>query len=137
MIGVPAARQLRDAGLAWTPASGDTFVIDADELDEQVFHLSDLTVELYEFDTGPVLGFNGTTEWALDSVSKDQALWLPREDQLRERLGASFSRLERGGDRYAVVLTDGQRTVATDPADAYAQALLLVLPTGGAGTIAG
>lgn len=136
MIEARTARQLRDAGLAWTPASGDAFVIDAHELDDQVFYLSDLTVELYEFDTGPVLGFNGTTEWALDSVAQEQALWVPREDQLRERLGHAFATLERDGDDHAVVLADGHRVAAPSAADAYARALLVVLGAGGAGTIA-
>ena len=39
--------------------------------------------------TGDVIGFNGTTEWALDSIELDHVLWLPREDQLRELMGAT------------------------------------------------
>jgi hypothetical protein len=135
MIGAGTARRLRAAGLAWTPASGDAFVIDAHELDDQVFYLSDLTVELYDFDTGPVLGFNGTTEWALDSVAQEQALWLPREDQLREHLGAAFTRLERDGDDHVVVLADGSHVAAPTAADAYAAGLLLVLTTGDGGKV--
>ncbi|MFC5272404.1 hypothetical protein [Brachybacterium sacelli] len=30
--------------------------------------------------------FNGTTEWALDSVEQHEAIWIPREDQLRTAL---------------------------------------------------
>ena len=115
---------LRDAGVTWHPRNGDAFVIDADELDHQVFYLSDLTVEVQEFMTGPVLGFNGTTEWALDSFSQDQALWLPREDQLRELLGGAFSSLERVGAGFVVYLDDGRSVTASDPVHAYAEAVL-------------
>ncbi|MCU1545842.1 MAG: pilus assembly protein CpaE [Homoserinimonas sp.] len=33
----------------------------------------------------------GTTEWVLDSVAVENRLWLPREDQVRERLGDASS----------------------------------------------
>ena len=83
-----------------------------------------------------MLGFNGTTEWALDSVAMEQALWLPREDQLREQLGAAFTRLERdGAEHVVVVLADGARATAVSPADAYAEAVLQVLALPAAGTI--
>ena len=41
---------------------GDWFRIDRIEADEDVFILSDMTVEAHHYDTGTVLGFNGTTE---------------------------------------------------------------------------
>ena len=97
------------------------------DMDDEVFVLSDMTVELQDFPTGPVIGFNGTTEWALDSLDQSDALWLPAEDQLRERLGASFTRLERTGRTYVVTITiDGEPRLfpASDPAEAYGLALL-------------
>jgi hypothetical protein len=103
VISTSLARQLRDAGLRWKPASGDRFQIDRPELDGDVFTVSDLTIEPHEYSTGTVLGFNGTTEWALDSVAVEDALWLPREDQLRDLLRAAFVRLERDDDSYRVV----------------------------------
>jgi hypothetical protein len=51
-----------------------------------------MTIEPRSYPTGVILAFNGTTEWALDSVAQADALWLPREDQLRELRGA-FRRL--------------------------------------------
>ena len=88
MLTVNLARQLRDdGGLLWSPKAGDRFVIDAELLTGEVFWISDLTVETQSFSDQTLLGFNGTTEWALDSVTLDQALWLPREDQLRELIG--------------------------------------------------
>jgi hypothetical protein len=127
VITVSLAHALRTAGLVWEPASGDRFVVADRDMDDQVFVLSELTIEVQHFPTGPVIGFNGTTEWALDSLDQDDALWLPTEDQLRERLGATFRRLERTPDGYTVVFDDGTgETTSTgaDPAAAYGSALL-------------
>jgi hypothetical protein len=107
VISTSLARRLREAGLRWRPQSGDRFQIDRAEFDSDVFTVSDLTIEAHEYATGTVLGFNGTTEWALDSVALEDALWLPREDQLRDLLRGAFLRLERDGDEYRVVLRGG------------------------------
>ncbi len=129
MISTQLARALRDSGLVWRPTSGDSFRIDRIEADEELFTLSDMTVEAHEFATGTVLGFNGTTEWALDSVALDDALWHPREDQLRELLGAAFVSLERSAEFTVTAVVADERCTfeATDAADAYARALLAVL----------
>lgn len=95
LISEQLAAALRDAGLRWAPAPGDRFVIPKPGLAGSVFTLSEMTIEAHEYPTGTVLGFNGTTEWALDSVAKEEALWLPREDQLRELLGGTFRTLRR------------------------------------------
>jgi hypothetical protein len=141
MIDVDLARRLRDAGLRWRPAPGDRFVverlIDGEDGVGDVFTLSDMTIEAHEHPTGTVLGFNGTTEWALDSVAADDALWLPREDQLRELLGSTFRSLDRivvAGEPLAYRVTVALGTpaatgsdgvhVAADPETAYAHALL-------------
>jgi hypothetical protein len=117
------ALRLRDAGLVWKPAAGDRFTIPDRGLDDDVFVLSHMTIEVHQLPHGPVIGFNGTVEWALDDVAQDEAVWLPREDQLRELLGAGFQRLERIGDRYRVVVGGG--AFEADNAEAaYAQALL-------------
>ncbi len=87
-------------------------------MDEDVFVLSDMTVELHHLPDGDLIGFNGTTEWALDAVEPDDALWLPGESQLRELLGGSFVRLERREDRWHVLLrvSDEEHEVS-DPDD--------------------
>lgn len=127
---------LRDAGLRWSPAAGDRFVIPQPELDGEVFTLSEMTIEAREYPTGTILGFNGTTEWALDSVAKDEALWLPREDQLRELLGSTFVALRRevaaDGTASFVVTTHGGDGVtredrADSAVDAYGQAVLALV----------
>lgn len=131
MISIELARSLRDAGLQWHPVSGDAFRIDTSEFGSDIFTVSEMTVEAHEFDTGTILGFNGTTEWALDSVAIESALWLPREDQLRALLGASFRSLVReDDDRYLVSTSRGgeQSTFeAEGAASAYASALLQLI----------
>ena len=128
MISVELARALADAGVAWHPQPGDRFRIEAELLADMVFTLSDMTIEAHEYDTGTVLGFNGTTEWALDSVALEDALWLPREDQLRALLGRTFRSLsvDEHGFRVDVVRPDGAAWsyTAQTAADAYAVALL-------------
>jgi len=129
MISTELARALRDSGLVWRPRTGDAFRIDVIEADEELFVLSDMTVEAHEFTTGTVIGFNGTTEWALDSVSIDEALWHPHEHQLREALGPAFVSLTVI-EGYAVTATiDGLTSIfsADAAADAYAKALLALL----------
>ena len=130
MISTGLARRLRDAGLRWKPASGDRFQIDRSEFDAEVFTVSELTVEAHEYSTGTVLGFNGTTEWALDSVDVNDALWLPREDQLRDLLRVAFRALTRTDDGYVVTLDlDGttREFVSVSAPEAYGLALLAVL----------
>jgi hypothetical protein len=133
VITVELARALRAAGLQWEPASGDRFVVADRGMDDQVFVLSEMTVEVRSFPTGPVIAFNGTTEWALDSLDQDDALWLPAEHQLRDWLGPSFLRLERATEGFAVVVADGEaetRVTGADPVSAYAQAVLAGLRAG-------
>ena len=130
MIGVEVAHALKEAGLTWKPGSGDRFVIPDRDLDDQVFVLSNMTIEVYNVPEGRVIGFNGTTEWALDDVEIEEALWLPREDQLRELLGGTFRALRRSAAGYDVEMTlldeDLTFTAAT-PDEAYAAALLHLL----------
>lgn len=138
------AEDLRAAGLRWSPRPGDRFVLPGRDMDDEVFVLSDMTVEVHRFPSGEVIGFNGVTEWALDSVEVDEALWLPLEHQLRDLLGGLFVRLEAvrpdgddgtgtDGAGWAVTtrLPDGSTDTytATHPDLAYAGALLAVLRT--------
>jgi len=122
------ARQLKSAGLLWSPTSGDRFVIPVEDLEERVFVLSDVTADVHRFETGDLIGFNGTTEWALDSIERERVVWLPREDQLRVLLGAAFVRLEQVSGGYAVTATAAGgiegRFVDLEPERAYARALL-------------
>ena len=51
------------------------------DMDDEVFVLSNMVVDVHDFPGGRFLGFNGTVEWALDSVQQERALWLPNESQ--------------------------------------------------------
>ena len=130
MIGVHLARQLREAGLVWKPALGDRFAIPDRDLDEEVFVLSNMTIEVHTMPEGQVIGFNGTTEWALDDVEIEETVWLPREDQLRELLGGTFRGLRRDSAGFEVtiaLLGEERRFVGPGADDAYAAALLHLL----------
>lgn len=130
MISTESAVALRDAGLVWHPASGDRFQLDEPEFDADVFTVSEMTIEPRDYPTGSILAFNGTTEWALDSVALEDALWLPREDQLREMLRGAFRSLRRLADTHVVeieVAGDALRFEHPEPADAYARAVLELL----------
>jgi hypothetical protein len=136
------AMTLARRGLAWRPASGDRFFVPDRDLDDEVFVVSGMSIEVSDLPSGTEMRFNGTVEWALDSIAQNEVVWLPREDQMRAALGDRFLRLERlepvtGG--YAVVLagtapgrSDGEpeeiRHVDIDAERAYARALLSVLP---------
>jgi hypothetical protein len=128
VIGIELALELRAAGLPWQPAPGDRFAIPDRGLDEQAFVLSDMIIQLHDLPGGgSVLGFNGTTEWALDDIERDEAVWLPHEHQLRSLLGESFQTLTRSGDGWRVTVLDHPDSFGATPTDAYALAVLRTL----------
>ena len=130
MLSLDLARRLRSAGLSWTPVRGDRFVVPDRDMDDDVFVVSDMVIEMHHSPGGAFMGFNGTTEWAMDSIEQHRVLWLPREDQLRERIGDRLVRLERTASGWDVVTDDGtgeQVASAPDVEDAYGHALLGLL----------
>ncbi|MDQ6658027.1 MAG: pilus assembly protein CpaE [Actinomycetota bacterium] len=144
MITVELARSLLAGGLVWEPAPGDRFVVPDRDMDDEVFVVSQMVVDVHEFPAGRVIGFNGTTEWALDSLELTEVLWLPGETRLREELGDRFGGLRRAGDDWLVTVLPRLRgpddrfdaaadlSQATDHRDpdpecAYALAVLEVL----------
>ena len=130
MISTSLARAVRDSGLVWHPVAGDAFRIDLVEVDDEIFYLSDMTVEAHTLITGTELGFNGTTEWALDSVAIEDALWLPSETQLRVALGPAFVGLIAvgGGVRVSATIDGVPSDFESELAeDAYARALIALL----------
>lgn len=131
MITVDLARQLAAGGVLWEPRPGDRFTIDRPNVVGEVFWISELTIDVHTFYGQPLLGFNGTVEWALDAVTLDAALWLPREDQLRELLGDRFLGLSRQDGKWSVALAQQPQVpvefVNADAECAYAEALLSIL----------
>lgn len=128
MLSIDIALRLKAAGLRWDPVPGDRFVVADRDMDDEIFVVSEMTVEVHRGEHGSVIRFNGTTEWALDSVEQQEALWLPYEHQLRTLLTDRFRSLEAlpGGYVVTAVAAHGivQRHADADPAGAYARALL-------------
>jgi len=116
--------------LDWTPANGDQFFIPKPEIADSVFLVSDMVVELVVREGDSRFHFNGTVEWALDSVESADVVWLPRENQLRELLGNYFLSLDASPGGFVVTVSGPGRAHHTEPAqdagDAYAHALLYV-----------
>lgn len=130
MISHTLAAQLAPL-LTWTPANGDRFYIPRPEITDSIFLVSDMVVELVTQRGESRFHFNGTVEWALDSVESDSVVWLPREDQLRELLADYFLSLDSSAGGFVVTVSGPGRAYHTEPepdaADAYARALLYVL----------
>jgi hypothetical protein len=130
VITVDLARRLASSGVLWEPRPGDRFTIDRPNVVGEVFWISELTIDVHTYHGQPLLGFNGTVEWALDAVTLDAALWLPREDQLRELLGDRFRALRPADGGWGVVLATEQgqdEFVHEDAECAYAQALISIV----------
>jgi hypothetical protein len=117
--------------VSWTPANGDMFFIPRPEIAESVFIVSDMVVELVTSGGESRFHFNGTVEWALDSVESDGVVWLPREDQLRQLLGDYFLSLDSSAGGFVVTVSGPGKAYHTqaerEAADAYAHAALYVL----------
>ena len=133
MLSLDLATRLRSAGLRWKPAPGDRFAIPDRDLDDEVFVLSNMVIDIHQLPEGPTIGFNGTTEWALDDLEQEEAIWMPREDQLRELLGGAFLALSRDRDGYRLEIAIGQEQLAFTSAaaeEAYGEALLDLIRRG-------
>ncbi|WP_395245294.1 pilus assembly protein CpaE [Agromyces sp. MMS24-K17] len=139
MISRELAVILKRAGLAWHPASGDRFQLDLPdhveaEFEADVYTVSEMTIESQRTPTGTILGFNGTTEWALDSLTIADAVWLPREDQLRDLLRGTFRALRRLPDAFEVEVEFGGEALRfehPDASEAYGMALLELIGRAG------
>ena len=128
VIGFELASRLKAAGIEWRPSPGDHFHVPDRDLDETVFVVSDMVVEVMELPSRQrYFAFNGTTEWALDSIEQEEVVWLPREDQLRALLGTGFVQLEGIPGGYAVTVRQAgrdERHVDITAEAAYARAVL-------------
>jgi hypothetical protein len=145
MISLPMARLLKEAGLEWMPKLHDFFAIPERGMDARVFVISDLQANIEKLFGSEVVAFQGASEWALDYLIASEAVWMPREDQLREALIAGMPESE-----LTLIFTQqgchlevktGQLIMAYDAynvEDAYGQALLQILgkPTPGNGATA-
>lgn len=137
MLSIETARKLRAAGLQWVPALHDFFAIPEHGLDDRLFVISDLPVNIAELQGQSVFTFEGAVEWALDYIVTTDAVWLPTEAQLR-RMVESRMPEEAGILLNLTCLAEGYRITiqpagqplhfsATSAEEAYAAALLHLL----------
>ena len=109
------------------PKLHDFFYIPDSDLDEHVFVISELTIDVEESGASATIMFNGAVEWSLDYIMSKEAVWLPTEEQLRELLGDQLSALVRIDDGYRCeVRVDGVSVGFSEESasNAYAAALL-------------
>ena len=138
MISFDMARRLKEAGIAWEPAQGDRFALLDRDLDDRIFVINDMATMIELLHGAPAVTFHGTPEWALDYVHLAEAVWLPEEGQLRQRLHEILAL--QGDPMYDLFYADGEFTCRfewqgeslafrePDACDAYAEALLRLSP---------
>jgi hypothetical protein len=137
MLALSTAQRLRAAGLIWTPALHDFFALPDRGLDDRVFVLSDMSVDMELLKGQSIVTFNGTSEWALDYELTSEVVWMPTEEQLRGALERRLApgelpplKLIHAPDGYwCEIRLAGQSLSfrATEASEAYAEALLYVL----------
>jgi hypothetical protein len=134
MLSLTAARQLKNAGLVWQPALHDFFALPERGMDDRVFVLSDMSVDIQRLEGRSVVAFNGTFEWALDYEVTSEFVWLPTEEQLRGLLEARLDppalMLICAADGYGCeIVWQGKPLVfrSAQASEAYALALLHTL----------
>ena len=133
MISVELARVLRDSGLKWRPALYDVFFIPERGLDERVFVLADMTVDIQHLAGGAAITFNGAVEWSLDSILHGEVVWLPSEAQLRRLVGERLVALTRDGGEYVCAVDVGDNIAEyrdEGASNAYGQAVLALIELG-------
>ncbi len=86
MISLSLAVKLKKAGLIWNPALHHLFAIPDSDLDQRVFVVSDMAIDVERLFGQQAITFNGAVEWSLDRIMVDDAVWMPTEGQLREAL---------------------------------------------------
>ena len=137
MISLKTARKLKAKGLEWEPQVNDFFAIPDRDMNESIFVISDVQVTIDMLFGRQVVSFQGASEWALDSLVKDEAVWLPGEEQLREvlleliiRAGKSGMHLISGIDGCHLYFEYQGRKyefTARDASEAYAQGIIFLI----------
>jgi len=137
MISLITAIELKEAGLKWVPALHDFFAIPERNLDERLFVISDMLVTVEQLSGMKVVSFQGASEWSLDYLLAAEAVWIPREDQLRKALEAIL--FAKPGWRFELVVDENSHRClvpwgeeelvfeAEDASQAYAAVLLFLL----------
>lgn len=129
---LPQAIALKNAGFTWKPAVHDFFMIPDVGLDHRIFVLTDMMAQNEVLQGTNAITFNGAVEWALDFVLVTEAVWVPTEAQLRERLQTLVQRFElsltsKTADLAVFTSEEPRVFQAETPPEAYAKALLALL----------
>jgi hypothetical protein len=137
MISLDSARRLKAAGLDWTPTLHDFFAIPDRGMDDRVFVISDVSVDVELLKGRSIVTFNGTSEWAMDYEVMSEVVWMPTEEQLRAALDQRLTpgsrpalKLIHAADGYWCEIEFRDQTLAVrgaEASEAYAAALLHVL----------
>ncbi|HET6447262.1 MAG TPA: pilus assembly protein CpaE [candidate division Zixibacteria bacterium] len=137
MISLPLALELMESGLAWEPKLHDFFTIPNTSLEKRIFVVNDMMIDVQQLFGLQMITFNGAVEWSLDYITIAEALWVPTESQLREKLLQHAQRLTIPHVTLTAAIDDcscklmfrGSQMsfVGADASDAYAQALLYLL----------
>ena len=141
MISLATAIKLQRAGLKWAPALHDFFAIPHRGLDDYIFVISDMTINVEMWGNHTVITFDGASEWAMDYVTTADVVWLPTENQLRLAIAsrvfgfpeAEVSLIEKIGQITCEIKYGGKTKSfnASSASEAYAAALLFSLRSEG------
>jgi hypothetical protein len=137
MISLALALELKEAGLEWQPAMHDFFALPDRLMDDKLFVISDLLVNIEQLQGIQIVSFQGAPEWALDYLVTSDVIWVPTETQLRQRLESALL----AGGRLDLALNTTIASVrlkmvyrgqvlsfeARDAQEVYARALLYIL----------
>lgn len=140
MISLSLAMELKQAGLNWNPELHDFFAIPQPDLENRLFVLSDMTIDIQQIFGWEAITFNGAMEWSLDYIMTAEVVWVPTESQLREMLQERLLAEEQPAVQLVSAISgyhcqityDGDlyEFEAATASDAYGQALLFLLQGG-------
>lgn len=137
MISLSLAKELKQTGLTWHPQLHDFFAIPGTELEDRIFVVSDMMIDVQQLFGQQMITFNGAVEWSLDHVLVADTVWMPAEAQLRRALEERLLVEEQPAIEFASsfdtyrcrirFLATIQEFEAQKAGDAYGRALLYLL----------
>lgn len=140
MVSLRLANKLKQAGLVWQPTLHDFFAIPEPELEDRLFVLSDMTIEIEPIFGWQAITFNGAVEWSLDYIMTADVVWVPTESQLRDMLQEHLLAEEQPAVQLLSSISGYHCQItfkgefhdfeAPTASDAYGQALLFLLQGG-------
>jgi hypothetical protein len=140
MISLSLAVKLKESGLTWQPTLHDFFAIPQPELEDRLFVLSDMTIDIEPLFGWQAITFNGAVEWSLDYIMTAEVVWMPTESQLREMLQEFLLAEEQPAVQLLSSISGYQCQItfegqirdfeAATASDAYGRALLFLIQGG-------